>query len=185
MTRHNVEPSDLSASAPTESGLTRRAALAGAAGLAGAGLIGTSGAEAQTDDGTAVAEEPSLYERVGGIFAIAAVVNRFSDEIIKNPKLNENPALKAWNETEAEFRLPGLKFGRTQWVAALAGGPYEYTGLPLDEAHKDLHLTAEEFSEVGAEIVRALEYYEVPEREIQELVAAYMTAMPQVVSAPE
>ena len=69
--------------------------------------------------------------------------------------------------------------------AALAGGPYEYTGLPLDEAHKEFHMTAEEFAEVGAEIVRALEYYQVPEREIQELVAAYMTAMPQVVGSSE
>ena len=70
------------------------------------------------------AQTPSLYDRLGGIFAIAAVVDRFSDEIIKNPKLNENPALKAWNETEAAARLPGLKFGRTLWIAAMAGGPY-------------------------------------------------------------
>ncbi len=136
-------------------------------------------AEPATPEGT---PEQSLYDRVGGIFAIAAVVDRFSDAIITNPKLNENPALKAWNENEAAVRLPGLKFGRTQWVAALAGGPYEYTGLPLEEAHKDLHLTAEEFAEVGAEIVRALDYYKVPEREKQELVAAYMTAMPEVVT---
>jgi hemoglobin len=174
-----------SSSAPMEPGLTRRAALAGAAGLAGAGLIGAGDTEAQTDHATAMAEEPSLYERVGGIFAIAAVVNRFSDEIITNPKLNVNPALKAWNENEAEFRLPGLKFGRTQWIAALAGSPYEYTGLPLDEAHQEFHLTAEEFAEVGAEIVRALDYYKVPEREKQELVDAYMTAMPEVVSSSE
>ena len=126
-----------SSTAREEPGLTRRVALAGAAGLVGAGIVGAVGADAQTEDATAMAEEPSLYERLGGIFAIAAVVNRFSDEIITNPKLNENPALKAWNDTEAEFRLPGLKFGRTQWVAALAGGPYEYTGLPLEEAHKD------------------------------------------------
>ncbi len=169
--------------APVEHGLTRRVALAGAAGLVGAGIVGVGGADAQTDDATATAEEPSLYERLGGIFAIAAVVDRFSDAIITNPKLNENPALKAWNESEAEFRLPGLKFGRTQWVAALAGGPYEYTGLPLEEAHKDLHLTAEEFAEVGAEIVRALDYFQVPEREKQELVDAYMTAMPEVVAS--
>ena len=186
MTRDNVEPSTLSTAAPTDTGLSRRAALAGAAGLAGAGLIGVGDAASQSATPIgAETTEPSLYERVGGIFAIAAVVDRFSDEIIKNPKLNENPALKAWNETEAETRLPGLKFGRTQWVAALAGGPYEYTGLPLEEAHQDLHLTADEFAEVGAEIVRALEYYQVPEREIQELVDAYMTAMPQVVTTSE
>jgi len=180
-TEHVAQTSD----APAESSLTRRVALAGAAGLVGAGIVGVGGAHAQSDDATATAEEPSLYDRLGGIFAIAAVVNRFSDEIITNPKLNLNPALKEWNETEVEFRLPGLKFGRTQWVAALAGGPYEYTGLPLSEAHTRFHLTADEFAEVGAEIVRALDYYKVPEREKQELVDAYMTAMDDVVSDSE
>lgn len=139
-------------------------------------------AEPATPEG---APEQSLYDRVGGIFAIAAVVNRFSDEIITNPKLNENPALKAWNENEAATRLPGLKFGRTQWVAALTGGPYEYTGLPLSEAHTRFHLTSEEFDEVGAEIVRALDYYKVPEREKKQLVDAYMLSKPDVVAASE
>ena len=140
--------------------------------------------KAKSNQSKSKAGEKSLYERLGGIFAIAAVVNRFSDEIITNPKLNVNPALKEWNEKEAATRLPGLKFMRTLWVAALAGGPFDYTGLPLDEAHQDFHLTADEFSEVGAEIVRALDYYKVPEREKQELVAAYMTAMDEVVQAP-
>ena len=72
---------------------------------------------------------------LGGYFAIAAVVDRFSDKIIRNPKLNKNPALKEWNKTQAKTRLPGLKFGRTLWIAAAAGGPFEYTGLPLNEAH--------------------------------------------------
>ena len=127
--------------------------------------------------------EPSLYERVGGIYAIAAVVDRFSEAILTNPKLNQNPALKAWNDTQVPARLPGLKFGRTIWVAAVAGGPYEYTGLPLNEAHKHLRLTSEEFDEVGAEIVRALDYYGVPEREKKELVDAYMLSKPEVVSS--
>jgi hemoglobin len=183
MSNDSAERRTQSSDAPVESGLTRRVALAGAAGLVGTGIVGVAGAHAQSDDATAVAEEPSLYDRLGGIFAISAVVNRFSDAIISNPKLNENPALKAWNETEAAVRLPGLKFMRSLWVASLAGGPFEYTGLPLDEAHHDFHLTDEEFKEVGAEIVRALDYYQVPEREKQELVAAYMTAMPDVVSS--
>lgn len=130
------------------------------------------------------AAEQSLYERVGGIFAIAAVVDRFSDAIILNPKLNVNPALKSWNDTEAATRLPGLKFMRTIWIAALAGGPFEYTGLPLHDAHTRFRLTAEEFDEVGAEIVRALDYYGVPEREKRQLVDAYMLSKPDVVAAP-
>jgi hemoglobin len=119
---------------------------------------------------------------LGGYFGIAAVVNRFSDQIIINPILNRNPALRAWNETEAEARLPGLKFGRTLWIAAAAGGPFKYTGLPLDRAHAEFHLTAEEFAEVGAEIVRALDFFGVRKREQRELVAAYRASMSDVVT---
>lgn len=172
--------------------IDRRRTLKGMAAGAGAALaaggpiapLAAAPDEAGTPVGTATAE-PSLYERLGGYFAIAAVVDRFSDEIIKNPKLNENPALKAWNETEAATRLPGLKFGRTLWVAAAAGGPFEYTGLPLEEAHREFNLTAEEFAEVGAEIVRALDHFGVPEREKQELVDAYMKSMPEVVASSQ
>ncbi len=150
-------------------------------GAAALGLFPASaeaGGTPQTTSG-----ELSLYDRLGGYFGIAAVVDRFSDEIIKNPILKKNPAIKAWNKTQAEAWLPGLKFGRTLWIAAAAGGPFVYTGLPLSEAHAEFHLTAEQFAEVGAEIVRALDYYQVPEREQQELVTAYRASMSDVVTA--
>jgi hemoglobin len=79
----------------------------------------------------------SLYERIGGVNAIAMVVDRFSDEIVKNPKLNANPTLKEWNQTG---RLPGLKFMRTLWLCHAAGGPFRYTGKELAEARKNLHI---------------------------------------------
>ena len=72
---------------------------------------------------------------------------------------------------------------RTLWVASLAGGPFSYTGLPLPTAHKRFSLTAEEFDEVGAEIVRALQFYNVPQAEIDELVGAYMKSKPNVVAS--
>jgi hemoglobin len=184
MTERSAEHVAPSSAEVADVSLTRRVALAGAAGLVGVGIVGTAGIDAQTEDATAPAE-PSLYERLGGIFAVSAVVDRFSDAIITNPKLNVNPVLKPWNETEAATRLPGLKFMRTLWIASVAGGPFEYTGLPLDEAHQDFHLTADEFAEVGAEIVRALDAFQVPDREKQELVDAYMQSMPEVVSASE
>lgn len=167
--------------------MDRRTVTKGAGAFAGAAAMGLLPAVAKAGEpsSSTTPAEPSLYERLGGYFAIAAVVNRFSDQIIVNPKLNENPALKAWNETEAEARLPGLKFGRTLWIAAAAGGPFDYTGLPLNEAHADLNLSADEFAEVGAEIVRALDYYGVPEQEKQELVEAYQASMTDVVTATE
>ena len=163
--------------------MDRRTLAKGAGAVAGAAALGmfpTSAAASEAPQTTSA--EPSLYDRLGGYFGIALVVNRFSDQIIRNPILNKNPALKAWNKTQADARLPGLKFGRTLWIAAAAGGPFVYTGLPLNEAHAEFKLTAEQFAEVGAEIVRALDYYQVPEREQQELMAAYRTSMSDVVT---
>ncbi len=81
----------------------RRTVAKGAGALAGVAAIGGLPAVAEAGQGAQTSPaEPSLYDRLGGYFAIAAVVNRFSDEIITNPKLNENPALREWNETQAE-----------------------------------------------------------------------------------
>ena len=114
--------------------MDRRTVAKGAGAVAGAAALGLFPASAGASPAPkASSAEPSLYDRLGGFFGIALVVNRFSDEILKNPILNKNPALKKWKQTQAETRLPGLKFGRTLWVAALAGGPFVYTGLPLDE----------------------------------------------------
>jgi hemoglobin len=60
------------------------------------------------------------------------------------------------------------------------GGPFAFTGRDMHDARQHLHITADEFGAVGAEIARALEYYQVPERERQEVlaaIAAHMTAV--------
>ena len=112
--------------------------------------------------------EQSLYERLGGVNAIAMVVDRFSDRIVENPKLNVNRNLKEWI---TKGQLEGLKSMRTLWICQAAGGPFQYTGKDMREAHKDLRITPQEFDEVGAEISRALDHFGVPEREKQELLA--------------
>ncbi|HEV8280277.1 MAG TPA: group 1 truncated hemoglobin [Candidatus Limnocylindrales bacterium] len=126
--------------------------------------------------------EQTLYDRVGGVFAIAAVVDRFSDAIIRNPKVGEqspNPQLREWS-TRDIARLPGLKFMRTLWVCNVAGGPFQYsptvpgsTVLGLEEAHRRLKITPEEFDEVAAELASALDAFNVPERERGEVLAAF------------
>ena len=74
--------------------------------------------------------EKSLYERLGGIFAVAAVVDYFSDQLLKNPKIvDANPALKDWHTVKYRERMQGLKFLRTLWVASVAGGPFELDAL--------------------------------------------------------
>jgi hemoglobin len=118
--------------------------------------------------------EPTLYERLGGIFAIAAVVDHFSDQLLNNPKVVEgNPELKEWHTVKYPGRLQGLKFLRTMWVAAVAGGPFQYTARELRDAHFDLKIPPEVFDEVIAELGRTLDHFEVPEREKGEVLAAF------------
>ncbi len=126
--------------------------------------------------------EKTLYERLGGVFAIAAVVDRFSNEVVKNQIAGEgskNPALKEWHTKKLD-RLPGLKWMRTLWVCAAAGGPFQYTGtkpgstpMGLERAHFDLGISPEEFDAVAAELAKALDFYRVPEREKNEVLAAF------------
>ena len=126
--------------------------------------------------------EATLYDRLGGIFAIAAVVDHFSDAIIENAavgKLSKNPALRQWS-VEQPDRLPGLKFMRTLWVANVAGGPFQYTAtrpgstpVGLEEAHRNLRISPEEFDEVAAELGRTLDAFKVPEREKAEVLGAF------------
>lgn len=126
--------------------------------------------------------ESSLYERLGGAFAIAAVIDHFSDAVVANPavgKLSQNPALREWS-VEQPGRLPGLKFMRTLWVCSVAGGPFQYTAtepgstlLGLEEAHRDLQISPDEFDEVAAELGRSLDHFKVPEREKGEVLAAF------------
>ena len=126
--------------------------------------------------------DESLYDRLGGIFAIAAVVDRFSDAIIENAmvgRLSKNEALRQWSGEQTD-RLPGLKFMRTLWVANISGGPFEYTAtkpgstlLGLEEAHRDLRISPDEFDEVAAELGRTLDVFKVPDEEKAQVLSAF------------
>jgi len=126
--------------------------------------------------------ESSLYDRLGGAFAIAAVIDHFSDAVVQNPivgQQSKNPALREWH-TNNLGRLPGLKFMRTLWVCNVAGGPFQFTAtkpgstpLGLEEAHRELQISPEEFDEVAAELGRTLDFVKVPQREKEEVLAAF------------
>ena len=126
--------------------------------------------------------EASLYDRLGGAFAIAAVIDHFSDAVVRNPiagQESQNPQLREWS-TDELGRLAGLKFMRTLWVCDISGGPQQYaatkpgsTPLGLEEAHRALKISPAEFDEVAAELARSLDHFNVPEREKGEVMAAF------------
>jgi hemoglobin len=151
-------------------------------------LAGADKAHAQAKQTTS---EESLYERLGGVFAIAAVVDHFSDAVVKNPIVgeeSENPQLREWH-TKNLGRLPGLKFMRTLWVCNVSGGPFQFTAtkpgatpLGLEEAHRDLRISPAEFDEVAAELGRTLDVFKVPEREKTEVLGAFAAHKDEVIA---
>lgn len=159
--------------------ITRRSVVAGLT-LAAASVAVLAGADrARANQST---PEKSLYERLGGVFAIAAVVDHFSDAVVKNPVVGQeskNPQLREWH-TKNLGRLPGLKFMRTLWVCDVSGGPFKFTAtkpgttpLGLEEAHRDLRISPEEFDEVAAELARSLDFFKIPKSEKDEVLAAF------------
>ena len=164
----------------TGSSVTRRKVIAGLALTAApAALAVSNNSFAQAQQGE---PEKSLYERLGGVFAIAAVVDHFSDAVVKNPivgQRSKNPQLAEWH-TKNLGRLPGLKFMRTMWVCNVSGGPFQFTAtkpgktqLGLEEAHRDLRISPAEFDEVAAELGRTLDFVKVPKGEKAEVLAAF------------
>lgn len=140
--------------------------------------------------GGVMATRRSLYDRLGGIFAIALVVDKFSDALINNPVVginSKNPALRKWHRDSLD-RLPGLKWMRTLWVADVTGGPYKFvatrpgsTPLGLEEAHRRLHISSSEFDEVARVLAETLTAAKVPTKEKQEVLDAFAAHKNEVV----
>jgi len=112
--------------------------------------------------------EPSLYERLGGVYNIATVVDDFIERLYIDDILNANPKIK-----EARDRVPkaGLKFRVTALVCQVTGGPEKYTGRTMKEAHRHLNITEKEWQAMLADFTKSLDKFKVPGREQKELIA--------------
>lgn len=112
--------------------------------------------------------EKSLYERLGGVYAIATVVDDFIERLLVNDVLNSNPRIR-----EARDRVPkaGLKFQVTALVCQATGGPQVYTGRSMKESHQHLNITEREWQALGNEFKTSLDKFRVPDREQKELFA--------------
>jgi len=119
----------------------------------------------------------SLYDRLGGVYPIALVVDHFSNQLLSNPIVgpsSENLTLAEWHSKNYITRLPGLKFLRTLWLAALTGGPFQYTGKPLRDAHFHLHIKPEQFDAVAQELASTLDHFKIPTKERNEVLFAFI-----------
>jgi hemoglobin len=126
-------------------------------------------------------KKPTLYDRLGGAYAIATVVDAFIEKLLVNDTLNANPAIK-----EARNRVPkaGLKFHVTALVCQVTGGPQQYTGRTMKDAHSKLHITEKEWDAMVKDFVATLDKYKVPKAEQQELLTIVGGTKGDIVAPP-
>ena len=114
------------------------------------------------------ANQSSLYERLGGIYSIATVVDDLIDRVMNDPRLNANPLVN-----EAHHKVPpaGFKYLVTEMVGWASGGPQKYTGRPMRESHDHLNITPKEWEAFMDDFQQTLDKFSVPAPEQAELKA--------------
>ncbi len=106
---------------------------------------------------------PSLYTRLGGVDAIRAVVHAFAGRVAADDRIN------------ALFRgvdIPNFERLLTEQVCQATGGPCTYSGRSMRAAHAGMNLTDAHFNALVEDLVAALNQFNVPAREQQELLGA-------------
>ncbi len=113
-------------------------------------------------------ETPSLYDRLGGVYNIATVVDDFIERLLVNETLNANPAI---DKARTTVPKAGLKYHVTALVCSATGGPCTYSGRTMKDSHKHLHISEKEWDAMVVDFVATLNTFKVPKKEQDELLA--------------
>jgi hemoglobin len=106
----------------------------------------------------------SLYDRLGGVDAIKAVVKDFVEEqVAKDARINAR-----FMNTD----IPKFEESLTNQVCEATGGPCKYTGKNMKEAHAGMGITEAEFGALVEDLKKSLTKFNVPQAEQDELIGA-------------
>lgn len=132
------------------------------------------------EQAAAGSENPSLYDRLGGLGPISVVVDDFIDAMLPDEQLNRNPAI---DKARERVPAPYLKYHVTAMVCQVTGGPCQYHGRGMDEAHAHLNISPAEWDRMAEIFVSVLDSHDVPEAEQQELLEIVGTTRSDIVIA--
>jgi hemoglobin len=114
-----------------------------------------------------VSKKP-LWDRLGGEKGVRAVVREFLTTAAKDPKSNVD---RGGNYPITRERAERLEQLAVELISSVSGGPLKYTGRDMKNAHSGMKITEDEFAAVAGHLVAALKKFEVPQAEIDELMA--------------
>jgi hemoglobin len=121
-----------------------------------------------TENSAQAAERPSLYDRLGGVYNIATVVDDLIDRVMVDPRLNANPRV---DEAHHRVSAAGFKFLVTELACSAAGGPQTYSGRSMCDSHRHLMITESEWQAFMDDLQQTLDKFRVSQPEALELIA--------------
>jgi len=134
----------------------------------------------QVDEEPAL-ERPSLYDRLGGVYNIATVVDNLIDRVMVDPRWKANPRV---DEAHHRVSAAGFKYLVTEMVCWAAGGPQKYTGRSMGDSHRHLMITEDEWQAFMNDVEQTLDKFEVRQPERQELIAIVESTKEAIVVSP-
>jgi hemoglobin len=126
-------------------------------------------------------EKPSLYDRLGGVYNVATVVDDLIDRVMVDPRLNANPRV---DEAHHRVSAAGFKYLVTEMVCWAAGGPQQYSGRSMGDSHRHLMITEGEWQAFMDDFQQTLDRFDVPSPEQDELKAIVESTKEAIVVAP-
>lgn len=124
--------------------------------------------------------DTSLYARLGGVYAIATVVDDFLERVLADSVLNANPRISAARQAVPRA---GLKYRVTELVCQVTGGPCKYSGRTMKDAHAHLAITEGQWQALLGDFRASLAHFNVPAREQGELIAIVESTKGDIVTA--
>ena len=124
--------------------------------------------------------QPTLYERLGGSFSIATVVDDLIDRVMHDARLNANPAV---DEAHHKVSPAGFKYHVTEMLCGAAGGPQKYTGRSMRDSHQNLNITPKEWDAFMDDVQQTLDRFKVPAAEQAEVKAIVQSTYGDIVVA--
>jgi len=108
----------------------------------------------------------TIYRDIGGRDAVEAVVDDFYDRVLADEQL-----APYFEDMDMDMDMDALRTHQVQFVSAVAGGPVEYTGADMREAHAHMDITAADFDLVGQYLQSALEDNGVPDEHVEAIMS--------------
>ncbi|MEO6035231.1 MAG: group 1 truncated hemoglobin [Verrucomicrobiota bacterium] len=154
-----------------------------------------SSSEGGTNQAAQVEGKLALFDRLGGVQGIAAIVDDFTPRVLQDPRVNwsrkgvkssrfslfkKDSEANAWSATPANIAI--LKKHLVQFVVLATGGPAHYDGKEMKSVHAGMRISNPEFDAVLGDLKASLDRLQIPNKEQKELLSIVESTRPQIVT---